>query len=134
MANNSMSALLSLRDEHGNSVPTLLVGLDAHDALVEVGGRRQRLALTELAGAWRGEFTTFWRLPPGFAQAAADKTPPELSAWLDSRLPGAPGAATATRIAAFQLAQGLAADGRAGPLTLMQLSRASGVAEPRLER
>jgi general secretion pathway protein A len=32
----------------------------------------------------------------------------------------------------FQLAQGLPADGRPGPLTYMQLNRATGVDEPRL--
>jgi general secretion pathway protein A len=36
------------------------------------------------------------------------------------------------RIQAFQRAQGLPADGRAGPLTLMQINRATAVAEPRL--
>ena len=33
---------------------------------------------------------------------------------------------------AFQLAQGLPADGRPGPLTYMQLNRAGGLEEPRL--
>ena len=36
------------------------------------------------------------------------------------------------RVRAFQRAQGLPADGYPGPLTLMQLNRASGVDEPRL--
>ena len=38
-----------------------------------------------------------------------------------------------SRIYAFQLAQGLSPDGRAGPMTLMQLSRATGMDEPRLQ-
>ncbi|WP_409970417.1 peptidoglycan-binding domain-containing protein [Piscinibacter sp.] len=37
------------------------------------------------------------------------------------------------RVFAFQLAQGLQPDGLAGPLTLMQLTRASGIDEPRLK-
>jgi general secretion pathway protein A len=36
------------------------------------------------------------------------------------------------RIEAFQRAQGLKADGLAGPLTQMQLNRVAAVAEPRL--
>jgi general secretion pathway protein A len=36
------------------------------------------------------------------------------------------------RVLAFQLTQGLAPDGLAGPLTLKQLNRASGIDEPRL--
>jgi general secretion pathway protein A len=35
-------------------------------------------------------------------------------------------------IMAFQAAQGLKADGLAGPMTLMQVNRASGIDEPRL--
>ena len=42
-------------------------------------------------------------------------------------------AALRQRIAAFQVLQGLPSDGRAGPLTLMQLNRVAGVDEPRLE-
>jgi len=37
-----------------------------------------------------------------------------------------------TDVRAFQVAQGLPADGRPGPLTYMQLNRAAGVDEPRL--
>ena len=36
------------------------------------------------------------------------------------------------RLRAFQLAQGLPADGRLGPMTFMQLNRTAGVEEPRL--
>jgi general secretion pathway protein A len=39
----------------------------------------------------------------------------------------------ASRVFAFQLAQGLNPDGVAGPLTLMQLNRLSGVDEPQLQ-
>jgi general secretion pathway protein A len=51
-------------------------------------------------------------------------------------LPAATGAtfdpALKVRLQAFQRAHGLRADGRAGPLTLMQLSHATGGDEPRL--
>ena len=39
-------------------------------------------------------------------------------------------AALKARVRAFQLAQGLPADGLLGPLTFMQLNRAGGVDEP----
>ncbi len=41
-------------------------------------------------------------------------------------------AALKARVMAFQRAQGLQPDGRPGPMTLMQISRATGVDEPRL--
>jgi general secretion pathway protein A len=47
-------------------------------------------------------------------------------------LPAASAEALSAQVFAFQLAQGLAPDGLAGPLTLMKLNRASGVDEPRL--
>lgn len=42
------------------------------------------------------------------------------------------GPALRADLRAFQVAQGLQADGLPGPLTFMQLNRASGVDEPRL--
>jgi general secretion pathway protein A len=47
-------------------------------------------------------------------------------------LPAASAEALTSQVFAFQLAQGLAPDGLAGPLTLMKLNRASGIDEPRL--
>jgi general secretion pathway protein A len=38
------------------------------------------------------------------------------------------------RVLAFQLARGLRPDGLAGPTTLMQLNRAVGIDEPRLNQ
>ncbi|WP_271007719.1 ExeA family protein [Paucibacter sp. B51] len=125
-----------------------LVGLDGQELTLWVDGRPRRLALAELASAWRGEFSTLWRAPPGYAERAANAGP--LREWLAGQLdalsrsavPGrAPAAASAVlpgwaelspRIQAFQASQGLQPDGRVGPITLMQLNRAAGVDEPRL--
>ena len=51
-----------------------LVGLDAQRATLLVDGTPRPVALAELAGAWRGEFTTLWRPPPGYANRA-DQNP-----------------------------------------------------------
>ena len=58
--------------------------------------------------------------------------------WLDLRFPGIYGhvdevQALRSRLNAFQVAQGLKPDGLAGPLTLMQINRATGVDEPQLQ-
>ena len=46
-----------------------------------------------------------------------------------------PGWAELSRqVQAFQASQGLQPDGRIGPITLMQINRATGVAEPRLDK
>ncbi|HEV6968599.1 ExeA family protein [Roseateles sp.] len=125
-----------------------LVGLQGQDATLWVDGRPRRVALAELAGAWRGEFLTLWRVPPGYARRAEDGRP--LREWLAARLaapaadPSASAASAAAsapptwpelarQVQAFQAGQGLQPDGRVGPITLMQINRAAGVAEPRLD-
>lgn len=119
-----------------------LVGLDAQEATLQVDGVPRRIALAELAGAWRGEFTTLWRMPPGYAARATHVAP--LRAWLATQLAALPGAAAPAsaplgwaelshQIQAFQATQGLQPDGRLGPVTLMLINRAAGVPEPRLD-
>jgi general secretion pathway protein A len=140
-----------------------LVGLDGQQATLLVDGAPRSVSLPELAGAWRGEFITLWRVPPGYAIRADNGAP--LRDWLGARLalvPGlaapagtgasaptgtgasAPASAPAAapppsgseltrQVQAFQASQGLQPDGRVGPITLMQLNRAVGLAEPRLD-
>jgi len=106
-----------------------LVGLREQQATLLVDGVPRRVALTELAAVWRGEFSTFWRPPPGYATRADDARP--LNDWLATQLARVPGGMNSVR--AFQASQGLQPDGLAGPITLMQINRATGVAEPRLD-
>jgi len=136
--------LLTLRRPGQPPALAALVGLGAQHATVMVDGEPRRLALTDLAGAWRGEFTTFWRPPPGYATRADDSGP--LRAWLATQLASLPGMAASAapaapppgwtelsrQVQAFQASQGLQPDGRIGPITLMQINRAMGVPEPRL--
>ncbi len=130
----SRPVLLVLRAADGSRSHVLLVALDDEAATLQSGRQRLRLALPALAGAWRGEFATFWRSPPGWepgpaGQLAARRwAEPQLAA----ALPAQQGQGFAEQVAAFQLLQGLPVDGQAGPLTLMQLSRVAGVPEPRL--
>ncbi|MDA8444368.1 ExeA family protein [Paracidovorax valerianellae] len=128
-------------------VPVVLSRLEGGVATLEGGGRTLKVPVADLGQAWRGEFATLWRAPPGLQEGSDLADQPATLAWLDAQLPAAPEAAGAARTAnqrpaaaaqlrarihRFQLAQGLAPDGRAGPLTLMLLNRAAGVNEPRL--
>ena len=130
--------LLVLRDAAGQPLYAELVALSDERATLQADGLRWSLGLAALAAIWRGEFATFWRLPPGWRVPAESPQPPEALAWLRAQLdraaPAAPGATLRTQVQAFQVAQGLVPDGVAGPLTLIQLSRAAGVDEPHLER
>ncbi len=128
-------ALLMLRGAEGRVAHALLVALDERQATLQVGADRFVLPLAMLAGLWRGEFATFWRLPPGWTDGGLAGSDPAARAWLDRGLADAgfgPDRPLAERVWAFQLAQGLPPDGRAGPLTVMRLNRLAGVDEPRL--
>jgi len=122
--------LLTLHDAQGREAYALLVGLTADSATLNAGGTLLTLPLAALAMAWRGDYATFWRAPPGYREPLADSN--ALDDWMVHHLPAADGAPLKTRLLAFQVAHGLKADGLVGPLTLMQINRASGMAEPRL--
>ncbi|ODU09475.1 MAG: hypothetical protein ABS84_08680 [Rubrivivax sp. SCN 71-131] len=112
----------------------LLRALGADIAVVEGAEGAQQLPLASLESHWSGKVLAWWRPPPGDERE-----------WILARLLALQGPETAVgarapqdealrrRVFAFQLGQGLPLDGLAGPLTLMQLNRASGVAEPRLQ-
>jgi general secretion pathway protein A len=130
--------LLMMADARGRSLPLLLTGLSDQAATLRQAGGERQVPLTRLLRDWRGEFVTVWRAPPGWREGMVvtdDDT--ALARWVGERLAridGAPARPLAERITAFQLAQGLAPDGVAGPQTLLALNRAAGVDEPRLAR
>jgi general secretion pathway protein A len=113
----------------------LLVALSDRQATLQVGAQRFVLTLPALASVWRGEFATFWRTPPGWHDSPEPGVDAQGRAWIEAQLDraGQPGPQPLRdRVWAFQLAQGLPPDGRAGPMTLMRLSREAGVDEPGL--
>jgi len=123
--------------DDGRPSYALLIGLSDQSATLRAGSQAVTVSLASLATAWRGDFATLWQAPPGYAgkPVASDAGP--LADWLRQRLAslqGTPGTSLASQVSAFQLAQGLQADGIAGPTTFMQLNRAMGVPEPRLQR
>lgn len=127
--------IVTLRDAGGGSTYAVLTGLTAQEATLRLGDATRTLALPALAEQWRGDFATFWRAPPGWRGRIAEGDSGPAVDWLAQqldRLQAAPGAGLKARIHAFQLAQGLEADGLAGPVTFMQLNRAAGIDEPRL--
>lgn len=129
--------LLALRAGNAPRVHALLVGLSDTQATLQVGAQRYVITLPALAGLWRGDFATLWRTPPGWRPGAPVEANAELRGWVQQQLaatlPADAAAGFAARVSAFQVLGGLPADGVAGPVTLMQLSRAAGVEEPRLQ-
>jgi len=132
--------------ENGDEpVSAVLRGLKGDAATLEGNGQTLQVPLQELALVWRGDMATLWRTPPDMPERGELADTPAGAAWLDQQLAskaaGGSGPSTRpmtpalrqSRIHRFQLAQGVTPDGRAGPLTLMLLNRATGVNEPRLQ-
>ncbi|HUG26419.1 ExeA family protein [Piscinibacter sp.] len=133
--------IVTVSDERGRVAHVLLTGLSDQSATLRLGNAEHKVPLVLLARAWRGEFATLWRAPPGYREGEVVTDVGSLAPWLRQRLAAADDTTTPpagddtlyARVFAFQLAQGLQPDGLAGPLTLMQLNRASGIDEPRLK-
>jgi len=132
---------LVLRDAQDRPVYAVLSGLAHDEATLVLGHAPVQVPLSLLTTAWRGDFVTFWRVPAGYsmplslgAQGALVDSVGAVLAQQQGVAPPPPDhafdATLRRRVAAFQQAQGLAPDGVAGPTTLMQINRASGVAEP----
>ncbi|MDB5946311.1 MAG: Peptidoglycan-binding domain 1 [Ramlibacter sp.] len=136
--------IVTLDARSGRPSYALLTALTADSATLRAGDSEQTVTLPALAARWRGEFATLWRAPPGYGGRIGDGESGAALSWLTTQLAALDGvaptsgppkfdAAMKSRVLAFQLAQGLPADGRPGPMTFMQLNRAAGVDEPRLQ-
>ncbi|CAM3313518.1 AAA family ATPase [Polaromonas hydrogenivorans] len=139
--------ILTLRAGNGQPVHAVLVGLSEQTATLLVAGSRHTVRLVSLGRLWRGDFATYWRPPPGYtAGLQGASTGPVIQrlasqlalldgapAPLDSTAPPVLDAALRARVRAFQRAQGLEADGQPGPMTFMQIDRATHADEPRLQ-
>ena len=119
----------------------LLVALTPESVTLQAGNTEQTVTLAALAARWEGDFSTLWRVPAGYTSPVNDGQGGPVVEWVSARLATEQGKAQAAdrpvqnaafkvRVRAFQLAQGLPADGQLGPLTFMQLNRTGGVDEP----
>jgi general secretion pathway protein A len=119
----------------------LLTALTRESATLRAGGAEQTVTLAALAARWNGQFSTLWRMPPGYAGWMAESGP--TVDWMADQVALANGTPSSpaprrldtrlkSELKTFQVAHGLVADGQPGPLTLMQLNRVADLGEPRL--
>ena len=144
--------VITLQTADGSTTRVVLTGLTDQLALLRMDDAVYSMALADFGAAWLGDYGTLYRMD---ASAAQDGDSKRMGAdWVASQLsqlnrlpatatvaaalsasaassPQRPGMSEVKRIQAFQRAQGLVSDGVPGALTLMQLNRALGVAEPR---
>lgn len=135
--------ILTLDAATGQPSYAILVSLTDQAATLQAAGTEQTVTLAALAERWQGDFATLWRAPEAYRERPRDGTGGPAIEWIATRLATAKGEPAPVRAArldarlrddvrSFQVAQGLPADGRPGPLTYMQLNRVTGVEEPRL--
>jgi len=114
----------------------LLLALGGSHAQVQgAQGGPIRVPWPEVARLWTGTLATLWRAPEGLVVQADVAASDAGSAWLAQQLDRAgiaPAATLRARVQQLQREQGLAADGQAGPLTLMRLNRLLQSDEPHL--
>lgn len=58
--------ILTLQTANGATAYALLVGLSDQTATLRLSGRLHTVRLVELAQLWRGDFATYWQVPPGY--------------------------------------------------------------------
>lgn len=135
--------IVKLDADSGKPSYAILTAVTDQSATLRAAGTEQTVTLAALAERWHGDFGTLWKAPAGYrGERVGEGSRGAAISWVATQLatlkgvppPATPAldAAMKSEVRAFQLAQGLPADGRPGPLTFMQLNRASGVAEPRL--
>jgi general secretion pathway protein A len=135
--------IVTLDASGGQPSYAVLAALTDTTATLRAAGTEQTVTLDALAQRWDGEFRTLWRAPQGYRERPRDGQGGSAIHWVAMQLASARGAprpagnptldaGLRSELRAFQLAQGLPADGRPGPLTYMQLNRVGGVDEPRL--
>jgi general secretion pathway protein A len=133
-------AVLTLRLPGQERGWALLTAMTNDTATLQVGDERWLMPVAALAGVWRGEYTTLWRQPPGQSGRLGNGNSGPAAVWAMQQLQrlqengDLPGSARSfdQKVRAFQQANGLEAEGIAGPMTFMLINLAAGVAEPRL--
>ena len=141
--------IVVINDKHNRKAYAVLSALTLKTAQLNVGGQIISVPLPLLAEVWQGGFSTLLRAPETITEKSDMGKVWSNSDWLATQLAkiqGTPGDqssaslnATPTRdsavrdkVYAFQQAYGLTPDGKAGPMTFMQLNRVMGIDEPRL--
>lgn len=133
-------ALLRLRAADGGSYTATLVGLEGNVMRLRIADALRRVAVTDFADAWSGDYAVLWHPPAGFGDGLAPgrRTPAVL--WLRAvlaRVDGLPPGDgdyfdddLARRVRGFQLAEGLKPDGLVGSMTAIRLNARSGGGGP----
>jgi len=135
-------AVMRLSHVGGQEFSVTLVSLEPPVATLAIAGVERRVALTDLASLWSGQYLVIWKVPLGFRDVIKlNQRGPDV-AWARRVLSAIDGGANdgsdlfdaelAQRVRAFQLTEGLQPVGFVGPKTAIRLNMRSGQIGPRL--
>ena len=136
--------VLTLRDDSDTIHYTLLTKLTDTNATLRIGGVTQTVSTRALVRIYKGELVMLWRAPYTYREFIGLGHHGKEADWIAAQLAkmdGTKGSADSQvfdmemvrRVRAFQLGQGMKADGEVGKKTSMHLNRVAGMAEPHLQ-
>lgn len=130
--------VLEVVDEHGRPFVLTVLHVAGDDLVCDVGERLYGMSVNDLAKHWNGQYTLFWKPPPGYEKELRKGDQGPVVAWLSTRLEIASGKSLETpdpmnfderlleRVKAFQQSVQLVPDGIVGPQTLIRLNTLTG--------
>jgi general secretion pathway protein A len=130
-------AVLQLDDRKGGVFHAPLLKLTKNQATLFIDSRKVSLAIADLEKQWFGSYTLLWQPPPGYSHPITPEgNGPEIT-WLKTAVLKATGQPAADAdpgrlVTAYQRAEGLMADGIAGPETIIHLNSSIGHNGPTL--
>lgn len=130
-------AVLQLVDRQGRRFYAPLLKLSENNATLLINAAEVSVSNIILGKQWFGSYTILWRPPPGYSKPIRPEDEGPDVTWLTTQLkkipmPGEIFTDLGQMVTAYQIREGLLADGIAGPETLIHLNSNLGPPEPTL--
>jgi len=134
-------AVLKLFSKENEVFYAALTAIDNNNAIMDVGGRTVAFSAEDIGKHWFGEYTLFWKVPPGYRRNIYPGYRGEPVKWLHEKLQVVQGVTVqditdvydrelVRQVKKFQLSQGILPDGIVGPQTIIHLNNATSSREP----
>lgn len=136
-------AVLTLTNNQGANRYITITSIDNNLATISSNNKSYTVKLGELDQYWYGQFVLLWQKPEYYSSVITPGNSGNIVTWLNTQLltinKTQPTGFVSTynrqlikKVKAFQLQQGLTADGMVGPVTIIHLNTRSGIKSPSL--
>ncbi|MCW8934145.1 MAG: AAA family ATPase [Gammaproteobacteria bacterium] len=137
-------AILTLYDDSNQLQYATLMRINEDMAEIVLSGVLHIIPLKQLESYWRGDFSLFWRIPPGYSEVIRPGDTGDVVLWLRKKMNNINGYSQADvrayydeelvkQVKDFQLREGLKSDGVVGLKTLIRINQIIHKATPLLE-